>query len=241
VWPGEPGLADPALVPSFTWLDDVAWVAPRGRIHLRAGHDLLIENLQNHLHLQFVHRRTIGTDDITAANMKVKRVGDRVEVERWLLDKPPPPLFARAGGFTGRVDRWFNSVFLPPSSTVLDIGCAAAGTGAPEGDRSRGIEIRSLHAVTPETETTTHYFWAYARNFRIQDAALTDLLRSGAEATFAEDVAILEAQQANLDRCPGYGFVNLASDRAGVLVDRIRHELAARDRPAVRPDRRHAE
>ncbi len=228
VWIGDPAAADPDAIPAMPWLSDPAWVAPTGRIHLRAGHELLIENLQNHMHLQFVHRRTIGTDDICAAKTAVKRVGDAVHVERWLLDKPAPPLFAKAGNLSGNVDRWFNSVFLPPSTTILDIGCAIAGTGAPAGDRSRGIEIRSLHAVTPETETTTHYFWAYARNFRIDEPDVTAMLRAGAEATFAEDVAILESQQANAERFVDGRFANLPADRAGVLVDRVRRELAAR-------------
>ena len=40
---------------------------------------------------------------------------------------------------------------------TLDIGCADADTGAPEGDRSQGISMWSNHIITPETETTTHY------------------------------------------------------------------------------------
>ncbi len=226
VWMGDPARADPARIPAFPWLSDPQWVAPTGRIHIRAAHELLLENLQNHTHLQFVHGRTIGTDDICSVKTKVTRVGDEVHAERWLLDRPAPRLFAHAGGFTGNVDRWFNSVFVPPTSTILDIGCAVAGSGAPAGDRSRGIEIRSLHAVTPETETTTHYFWAYARNFRIDEPAVTEMLRQGAASTFAEDVAILEAQQANLARFPGQRFVLTQADAAGALVNRVRGELA---------------
>jgi vanillate O-demethylase monooxygenase subunit len=120
-------------------------------------------------------------------------------------------------------------VFVPPSTTILDIGCAKAGTGAPEGDRSQGIEIRSLHAVTPETETTTHYFWAYARNFRIEDAGVTDMLRKGAAATFDEDIAILEAQQSNMQRFPQGPTVWLPTDSGGVAVRRVLSELAKRE------------
>ena len=48
-----------------------------------------------------------------------------------------------------------------------------------DGDRSQGIEIRSLHGITPETENTTHYFWGYARNFALDDAPTTEMLRNG--------------------------------------------------------------
>jgi phenylpropionate dioxygenase-like ring-hydroxylating dioxygenase large terminal subunit len=225
IWIGEAEKADESRIPPFPWLSDPAWVAPRGYIHINAGHELLLENLQNHMHLQFVHRKTIGTDDVSSASADVKRIGNEVHIERWLLDRPAPPLFAKAGGFSGNVDRWFNSVFIPPSSTILDIGCAATGSGAPSGDRRKGIEIRSLHAVTPETENTTHYFWAYARSFRIQDDALTETLRAGAMATFAEDLAILEAQQLNMNRFPGARLAAVDTDKAGMLVRRIRAEL----------------
>ena len=86
--------ADPDQIPALPWLSDPAWVAPTGRIYLRAAHDLLIENLQNHTHLQFVHRSTIGTDNICSVRAKVRRVGDEVHVDRWLLDRPPPTSIA---------------------------------------------------------------------------------------------------------------------------------------------------
>lgn len=236
VWLGDAETADPDRIPDLPWLSDPGWVAPNGSIYLRAGHELLIENLQNHTHLQLVHRSTIGTDNICTVRPKMRRVGDEVHIERWLLDRPPPALFARAGGFDGKVDRWFNSVFVPPSTTILDIGCAKAGTGAPTGDRSQGIEIRSLHVVTPENENTTHYFWAYARNFRIDDTAVTEMLRAGAAATFDEDVAILEAQQANLERFPEEPPLWLSADSGGVAVRRVRRELADRESAVTTPE-----
>lgn len=122
----------------------------------------------------------------------IRRVGDSVEVTRWILDRPAPPLFARVGGFNGNVDRWMNCRFEAPSSVLFDIGCAAAGSGAVDGDRGRGVEIGSLHGITSEAATSSHYFWAYARNFALDDLAMTTLLRAGAEATFTEDVVVLE-------------------------------------------------
>jgi nitrite reductase/ring-hydroxylating ferredoxin subunit len=41
---------------------------------------------------------------------------------------------------------------------------------APEGNRSAAIGISQLYLLTPETETTTHYFWVYARNIALDDA-----------------------------------------------------------------------
>ncbi len=229
IWTGDPALADPALVPDFHWLDSPGWVAPTGMFHLEADYRRLVDNLLDFSHVQFVHRRTIGTDAVTTARSKVRRDGDAVEVTRWNLDSPPPPLFANAGGFNGNVDRWMNCRFTPPSSVVFDIGCAEAGTGATEGDRSRGIEIRSLHGITPETETTAHYFWGYARNFRLDDEAVTELLREGARATFAEDVELLKHQQRAIDRAPGAPEIDINDDAAPLLGRRVLAELLARE------------
>jgi phenylpropionate dioxygenase-like ring-hydroxylating dioxygenase large terminal subunit len=234
VWMGAPELADPSTVPEYPWLSDPKWVAVTGQFEIDAGYELLLDNLHNHTHLQFVHRKTIGTDKIVSASQEVKRVGNQVHVTRWLLKQQPPKLFAHAGGFSGLVDRWFNSVYLPPSGVVLDIGCAEADSGAREGDRTRGIEIRSLHAITPVDARRCSYYWAYVRSFKPDDQQLTGMLKAGASATFEEDVAILEAQQREINGTGARPYaVHLAADAGGIQVKRILGELMrAEEQPA---------
>ncbi len=115
-----------------------------------------------------------------------------------MIDFKPPPLFAKAGGFDGNVDRWQHATWRPPSIVYMDVGAAKTGTGAPEGDRSQGISIWSTHLVTPESETTCHYHFGFARNFQRDDAAMSKLLYDGTVNTFLEDKVMLEAQQKNL-------------------------------------------
>ena len=67
-----------------------------------------------------------------------------------MIDFKPPPLFAKAGGFDGNVDRWQHATWRPPSIVYMDVGAAKTGTGAPQGDRTHGISIWSTHLVTPE-------------------------------------------------------------------------------------------
>ncbi len=227
VWPGEAS-ADPALIPDFHWFDAQGWVAPRGYFHVKCHYQRIIDNLLDFNHLQFVHTRTIGNDAIADIPSKTRRTGRGLEQTRWILDRPPPPLFGRAGGFNGNVDRWMNVTYTVPSNCVFDIGCAAAGTGAPEGDRSKGIEIRSMHAISPETETTAHYFWGYGRNFRIDEAATTELLKTGARATFSEDVELLEAQT----RAHARGMkpeIDIAGDAAPLQARRIVDDMIVKE------------
>jgi vanillate O-demethylase monooxygenase subunit len=228
VWPGE-AQADPALIPDFHWFDSPGWVAPHGYFHVKTNYLRIIDNLLDFNHLQFVHLRTIGNDAIADIPSKTRRTDHGLEQTRWVMDRPPPPLFQRAGGFNGNVDRWMNVNYTLPSNCVFDIGCAAAGTGAPEGDRSKGIEIRSMHAISPETATTAHYFWGYGRNFKIDDAATTELLRTGARATFTEDVELLEAQAAAYARIGDRPEIDIMGDAAPLQARRMVDEMIARD------------
>ena len=55
-----------------------------------------------------------------------------------------------------------------------------------------------IDLITPETATSTHYFWAFARNFRLDEVAVTEFLRENVRRTFDEDKEMLEGQQRRL-------------------------------------------
>ena len=67
---------------------------------------------------------------------------------------------------------------------------------------SQALERKVLNLITPETRTTSHYFWGIVRQFRLQDPALDDIIRDGIVRTFDQDKAILEAQQRELGPDP---------------------------------------
>ena len=159
---------------------------------------------------------------------------DRILVDRWVLDTPVPPYFRLLAKFAKdeRVDRWMNTVFTPPSFVRIDIGAARAGTGAREGDRSRGITTWNLNAITPETERSSHYFWAQAQNFSQGDPSITELDFQLVHTAFQEDLKMIKGQQQNIDLAPEAPRLNLASDRAGIqarrMVERLVREEQAR-------------
>ncbi len=106
--------------------------------------------------------------------------------------------------------------FEPPSHVWLDVGVAAAGTGAPDGDRSKGITHTVVDAITPETDTTTHYFWTFPRNYRVDDAELDEFLHVGVQNTFYEDQEMLEGQQRNINADPNALDVDINADGASI-------------------------
>ena len=142
------------------------------------------------------------------------------------MNKPPAPFHKRMGGFADgiSVDRWQIATFAPPSFVKLDVGSAPAGTGARQGDRSKGMNMYNLNAITPETEKSAHYFWAQAYNFKLDQGWISDLVRNLVTKAFLQDMAMIKAQQQNQD-LGASPVVNLGQDKAWVamrqIVDRL--------------------
>lgn len=242
VWTGEPALADPGLVPDMHWNDDPEWAGDGRRIHLQCGYKLIVDNLMDLTHETFVHGASIGQRSITEVPFEVTHGTKSATVTRWMRDVDAPPFWAmqlewKHGKPAGKVDRWQIIHFEAPSTVAIDVGVAPAGSGAPEGDRSEGVNGFVLNTMTPETERTCHYLWAFVRNYRLEDQRITTLIREGVSGVFGEDEAVLAAQQQGVDDHPDKEFYNLNIDAGAMwarrLIDRM---MAAED-----PDARYAE
>jgi phenylpropionate dioxygenase-like ring-hydroxylating dioxygenase large terminal subunit len=120
---------------------------------------------------------------------------------------------------------------------AIDVGVAEAGTGAPKGDRGRGVNGYVLNTITPETETRCHYFWAFARNYSLSEQRLTHELREGVARIFREDELVLEAQQRAVDARPGRTFHNLNIDAGALWARRLIDGLIAAENAGQPPGR----
>ena len=231
IWMGDPALADESLIADFHWLDDPAWRFRGERLELKGNYLLLVENLCDLTHLPFVHASSLSATAIPPKEgpAEVRREGHAVMVERWTENVPVTSYFRTIAGFArdAVVDRWMHLVFTPPAFVRLDIGAALAGSGARAGDRSKGVTTRNLNAITPETATTTHYFWAQAQNFRIDDPSIAELDFRMTHGAFLEDLKMIAGQQENIDLDPQAPRVNVATDTGGVQARRVVEALIA--------------
>ncbi|WP_257845929.1 hypothetical protein [Sphingomonas sp. J344] len=82
-----------------------------------------------------------------------------------------------------------------------------------------------VDAMTPETETTTHYFWGMARNFDIDDAGFTARLKGQQGQVFDEDVEVLEAQQRSILANPDMKLRGYSMDQGSVRARAIIRKL----------------
>lgn len=221
IWPGDPALADPRLIPDLHWNDDPHWVGQSGSIHPKCDYRLVLDNLMDLTHATFIHVSTIGSDAIAEAPFDVVYDERSVKVTRWMHNVEAPPFWSPYLKRPGPVDRWMIIYFMAPSAIAIDIGVAPAGTGAPEGDRSQGVGRWVVNGVTPETDTTCHYFWNNVRGFRRDDEGLTAGIFKTVTGLMHEDEVMVEAQQRAISANPGHTFYNLNIDTGGMWVRRI--------------------
>ena len=233
VWPGDPALADAALVPDLHWNDDPAWAGDGQMIRVKCDYRLVLDNLMDLTHETYVHGSSIGQEALAEAPF-VATHGDRTAtVTRWMENIEAPPFWAsqisHAKGYDGPVDRWQIIRFEAPATIAIDVGVAPAGSGAREGRREQGVNGYVLNTITPETDKTCLYFWAFARNYELREQRLTHELREGVARIFREDELVLEAQQQAIDEHPGYTFYNLNIDAGTMWMRRLIDRMIAKE------------
>ncbi len=212
IWLGAADLADPALIPELEWIGKPGWATGTGYLHFKAGHQLVTDNLLDLSHETYIHGNTIGNGhDQSIAQYPVHASiegGRMVRAHREMPAIAPPPFFAMLLAHHGEVheiNRWQSAVFQPPGLNMTDVGVYPVGT-----PREGATMLRVMHLLTPETEESTHYFWAMARNSMVDNDALTHRANRQVDDTFNEDREILERQQANLRARPGRALPGLA-------------------------------
>ncbi|MGE0735876.1 MAG: Rieske 2Fe-2S domain-containing protein [Alphaproteobacteria bacterium] len=231
LWMGDPALADESKIPEIWRNNHPEWDVVCGDcIPVKGNYRLVADNLLDPSHVSFLHKSTLGTADVADIPQDTEQFGHNVRVTRWILDRAPAPVYARLGGFKGNVDRWQIITFTPPALVEVDMGSCVAGSGAPQGDRSQGIELHAFNLVTPSARDTAYYFWTHVRNFSLGDADVSKTVRQQFITAFTEDVMAIEGVQAGFAKFPDKRPVNISADGGGIRARRILDDLIAAER-----------
>jgi len=225
VWIGDAEAADPALIPDLWQCEHPDWAFEGGSYFIKADYRLSIDNLMDLTHETHVHPGSIGQAELLDAPIEVTSENGEVIVSRWMNAIEPPPFWQMNSQSRAIVDRWQICRFIAPSTVVIDVGVAPAGTIPKGGDRTRGTNGFVIDCMTPSTEGAHWYFWGMARNFQTDDAGFGQRLKEAQSRVFAEDVVVLEAQQASIDALPGKRLRAIDIDGGGVraraIIDRM--------------------
>lgn len=220
IWMGDAALADPALIPDYSFLEAaLATARNTGYLPTRANYQLLADNIMDLSHVDYLHPTTLGGGSLTRAQATVTEQGDRVLIRWDVKQDSVPPAFAQLlPDPSATADQWTEVVWTAPGLMELCHYIEQPG---------HQMVTRALHMMTPETETTTHYFYANTRNYLADDDAYNRQFDTVFTAVFThEDKPMAEAQQRNMGGTDLLALkpVLLAPD-AGAM--RARRKLAA--------------
>jgi phenylpropionate dioxygenase-like ring-hydroxylating dioxygenase large terminal subunit len=243
IWPGDPALANPDEVISYPYHhQESGWAAKISDCwRLECYWEMVNDNLLDLTHLAYVHRSTIGGNAAAHVNAitEVTPIDRGIRFARRLPNSAPPPAYLAAVKFKGNIDRW-QEFEATPGLVVTYSGATDANTGAYEGRREGGLHIRVFNGITPETETTTHYFWSTSLKIDVDQQKLDELIVKHfglAEFTFREDQVVLQAQQQRVSSNPNRELVDIRSDAAGLQMRRAMKQLCAVEQERSRPVR----
>ena len=232
IWMGDPARADPALIPELVGLDPDRFAINRGHVPVAANYEYMTDNIMDLGHIEFLHSGLLGSEAVRNADVDVRQVGNIVHSDRLTRAEILPPTLEavfESGG--APVSRWLDVTWYAPANMQLVVGVAPAGAAPRIGKENPGV-----HLMTPETKTSTHYFWSNSRDFRRDDHALHQALDQGLRYAFEQqDKPMILAQHEAIDGADFWELepLILACDAGAVRARRILRKLVREEQAAA--------
>ena len=194
VWLGNPEAADPATIPPYDFIDRQK---PEARVtgHLvtRAHYMLMVDNILDLTHADYLHASSLGGGINTVAKREVVDQGAGMMIRWRAMGETLPPLMRSNLPDPNAPGDYLNEVcWLAPGNMHQRLAFAPVG-GL---ETPAMFDSRTCHVMTPETATTTHYFFCHTSDGLTHNPALAAPIRAALMHAFQnEDGPMLEAQQ----------------------------------------------
>ena len=234
LWLGRPEEADHAFIPDFSFAADPNYNTQRGVLRNRGNYELYIDNLMDLSHVPHVHPGTLGNDDMHGGKRQVLQNETTIASNKLNENVRASPFWDAQFGGTGQpVDHWQDISWRSPAHMLLDVGVTKPGR-----PRSEGVGILTLHVITPETATSTHYFWSASRRYAMDNTSLDKALHDVVASAFTgEDEPMIASVQEAMGQKTFDELqpVLLAPDAAAIRVRRTLKKLIEAEREALAP------
>jgi len=229
VWMGAPARADATQLPDNFSCDHPEWKNRPGYMHYDTNYLLICDNLLDFSHLSYVHEKSLGgTTAIAQARAQIEPVPRGIRVTRRVGDVPAPPFYTRFRSFATPIDRWFVYDFLLPGTLLMHSGGKPVGAGAD--DMSQAVQLHSCQTLTPETESTTHYFFQQSHRAGQGDDTVVQSIYDSLIGAFNEDRDMITAQSRVIAADPSAKMMPLAMDAALIQYRRLLQAAVAAER-----------
>lgn len=221
LWMGDPELADPATIPAFDFLSSDRFACARGYSHIKGNYQLLVDNLLDLSHVHYLHPGVHEGSDFSKFTNEVKRDGETIWSMLWRPQYQLSDQRRQIMGFASdEVEGQGHSRWDAPGVLLVETAFWEHGKTIED-----GVESPSAHLLTPETEYTSHYFWASGRTFHLDSQMMTDQTAASMKTIFeTQDGPMIEAQQRAMGESTDFlekSPVILRADAAGVMARRL--------------------
>ncbi|MGF6662434.1 nitrite reductase/ring-hydroxylating ferredoxin subunit [Paraburkholderia atlantica] len=233
VWMGDPAKADVALIPPIEGPDSDTYSMVCSKFVMNGNAELVADNLLDLSHAPFIHESTFGANN--KVSLKVQKDGETkrgttvlergVVADRWHMGRPTNPYFDLPS------DDNVVSTFLVPGVFILKINSFAPGVqdrfvdGKPNEEPI--FRRCTCQMITPINDTQSMFFYNFGPDH--EHADLKEHAFGIADAAFAEDKAIIEAQQAMIKKVPGRKMIMLAMDQPVLRYNEIYDGLRSKE------------
>lgn len=192
IWMGDPARIDEVPLPDLSFVDRTPDTAfSKGYVLGNGGYQLFVDNILDLTHADFLHPDTLGGGAFTRTRAQVLERDNSIGIQWHCYNEEPSPLSAAMRGHDDRVDSWTEVDWYPPA--VMTLRSGAVPPGAP---RESGGNVMNLHIMTPESQQSTHYFYASTRDFAMDDIELNRAFAAARDRIFStEDKPMIDAQQ----------------------------------------------
>ncbi|AOW12036.1 hypothetical protein LPB72_13635 [Hydrogenophaga crassostreae] len=209
IWMGDSDKCDEKLIPPYHdfGLEQPDWhYSSENYFHLEGRSQLLVDNLMDLTHLPYVHHHLGGGE----AMKKIPLVTEERELSYRVLRNgkaPWNPFFDKIFGpeavFEGLASFHIESDFYGPELIKTSLPIITHVDGHDQVPKALG-SLLILHGITPETETTTHYFGFSVRNFRQGDEVLDRIQYESELVVRQQDVTVINAVEKRLDAAAAF-------------------------------------
>ena len=229
IWMGQPERADPSLLTDLTFLEKAPPTAfSKGYVLGRGNYQLFTDNILDLSHVDFLHPNTLGGGAITRTRAQVSEDQGAIAIKWHSFNEAPAPLIKpRLPQGVETVDSWTEVTWTAPAIMRLVNGAVPAGL-----PREGAGNAFNVHIMTPETMTSTHYFYASTRDFNVDDVVANENIRRIRNEIFGtEDEPMIRAQQDNIGGNEFWSLkpVILGIDAGAVRVRRRLDKLIAEE------------
>lgn len=234
IWFGNADAAAKTPPPSYPFLNGDGWHTKRGYLPVQAHYELVTDNLLDLSHAEFLHPFLSSPEGYNGVEYRAEQLGDRVSAYHTMADSAMSGVFAPFfDPSVTRINARGNMHWEAPANMVIETGAKALNSAIP----GQEVTMMGAHLLTPETETTSHYFWTVSRTQFTDNEELDQMMLAGIRQTFQhEDEPMIRAVYERMGGKPLFDLspALLPQDEAAVrarrvLARRIAEEKSARE------------